>query len=88
MTPEYKVVAVDFEKILRILFMQTNNYEGLQINTGTTKKVEDSLVVEAALQININTEPYTVVMRTPDHDDLNLFEDYCMQKIFTKTKRN
>ncbi|MGB5362645.1 MAG: formate dehydrogenase accessory sulfurtransferase FdhD [Aureibaculum sp.] len=49
--------------------MQTNNYEALQIKAGITKKVEDSLVVEAALQININNEPYTVVMRTPDHDE-------------------
>ena len=49
--------------------MQTNNYEALQIKAGTTKKVEDMLVVEAALQIDINNEPYTVVMRTPDHDE-------------------
>lgn len=49
--------------------MQTNNYEALQLKAGTTKKVNDNLVVEAALQININNEPYTVVMRTPDHDE-------------------
>ena len=49
--------------------MQTNNYEALQLKAGTTKKVDDMLVVEAALQININNDPYTVVMRTPDHDD-------------------
>ena len=36
----------------------------------TRTKVNDDLVIEAALQININNEPYTVVMRTPgdDHD--------------------
>jgi len=49
--------------------MQMNNYEALQLKAGTSKKVDDSLVVEAALQININNEPYTVVMRTPDHDE-------------------
>ena len=48
--------------------MQTFNYEALQVKGGTTKKVDDSLVIEAALQININNEPYTVVMRTPDDD--------------------
>lgn len=48
--------------------MQTLNYEGLQLNNGDSKKVIDALVVEAALQININSEPYTVVMRTPGDD--------------------
>jgi FdhD protein len=48
--------------------MQTLNYEGLQITNGHSKKVKDALVVEAALQININNEPYTVVMRTPGND--------------------
>lgn len=48
--------------------MQTLNYEGLQINNGTSQKVTDGLVVEAALQININGEAYTVVMRTPGND--------------------
>ena len=48
--------------------MQTLNYEGLRVDNGNTKKVNDALVVEAALQININSEPYTVVMRTPGND--------------------
>lgn len=48
--------------------MQTLNYEGLKIDNGNTRKVNDSLVIEAALQININSEPYTVVMRTPGND--------------------
>ncbi len=51
--------------------MQTLTYEGLHIENGIQKKVKDALVVEAALQININKEPYTVVMRTPA-DDLEL----------------
>ena len=51
--------------------MQTLTYEGLYIKDGIQKKVTDALVVEAALQININEEPYTVVMRTPA-DDLEL----------------
>ena len=48
--------------------MQTLTYEGLYIEDGIQKKVSDALVVEAALQININEEPYTVVMRTPADD--------------------
>jgi len=48
--------------------MQTFNYEALKIKGNSFQKVNDSLVVEAALQIDINGEPYTVVMRTPDND--------------------
>jgi len=48
--------------------MQTKPYEGLHIKEGLPKKIKDALVVEAALQININNEPYTVVMRTPGDD--------------------
>jgi FdhD protein len=51
--------------------MQTSKYQGYRFLNGTPKKVIDNLVVEAALQININNEPYTVVMRTPG-DDLEL----------------
>ena len=48
--------------------MQTISYQGLKITNQIQDKIEDDLVVEAALQININSEPYTVVMRTPDND--------------------
>lgn len=48
--------------------MQTSNYEGFLITNGDSKKIEDALVVEAALQININSEPYTVIMRSPGDD--------------------
>jgi len=48
--------------------MQTSNYEGFLINNGNSRKVNDELVVEAALQININKEPYTVIMRSPGDD--------------------
>ena len=48
--------------------MQTFDYEALQIKGTASQKVNESLVVEAGLQININEEPYTVVMRTPGHD--------------------
>jgi len=51
--------------------MQTISYQGLKITNLTQHKIEDELVVEAPLQININSEAYTVVMRTPD-DDIEL----------------
>ncbi|MFK8060491.1 MAG: formate dehydrogenase accessory sulfurtransferase FdhD, partial [Polaribacter sp.] len=49
--------------------MQTLNYQGLKINKNTQTSIEDVLVVEAPLQININKEAYTVIMRTPDNDE-------------------
>ncbi|PQJ73564.1 formate dehydrogenase accessory sulfurtransferase FdhD [Polaribacter butkevichii] len=48
--------------------MQTLTYQALKITQNTQNFIDDVLVVEAALQININDEPYTVVMRTPDND--------------------
>ena len=48
--------------------MQTITYQALKINKNTQNTIQDVLVVEAALQININNEPYTVVMRTPNND--------------------
>ncbi|NVK53492.1 MAG: formate dehydrogenase accessory sulfurtransferase FdhD [Flavobacteriaceae bacterium] len=43
-------------------------YDGLLVSNEIQSKVSDSIVVEAALQININNESYTVVMRTPGND--------------------
>ena len=48
--------------------MQTLSYQGLKIAATYQSKIEDFLVVEAPLQININNEAYTVVMRTPNDD--------------------
>lgn len=48
--------------------MQTLSYQGIKITHKQQTTVNDALVVEAALQININNEAYTVVMRTPDND--------------------
>lgn len=67
--------------------MQTLNYEGLQINNGDLKKVNDALVVEAALQININSEPYTVVMRTPG-DDYELIRGLLYAEDIYKNSEN
>ncbi len=51
--------------------MQTQKYQGLKISKQSQKIISDSLVIEAPLQININKESYTVVMRTPN-DDMEL----------------
>lgn len=48
--------------------MQSSLYQGLKISDTTQTQVNDFLVTEAPLQININSEPYTVVMRTPNED--------------------
>ena len=48
--------------------MQTNTYEGLHIINKKQSITTDELVIEAPLQININNESYTVVMRTPGND--------------------
>ena len=48
--------------------MQTISYQGIKITHKQQAPVNDALVVEAPLQININKEAYTVVMRTPDND--------------------
>jgi len=67
--------------------MQTLNYEGLQLTNGVPQKVTDALVVEAALQININAEPYTVVMRTPG-DDFELIRGLLYAEDIYKGKEN
>lgn len=48
--------------------MQTIQYQGLKTTPKETKITHDFLVVENPLQININNEAYTVVMRTPGND--------------------
>lgn len=67
--------------------MQTLTYEGLQITNGKSKKVKDALVIEAALQININNDPYTVVMRTPG-DDFDLIRGLLYAEDIYKHKEN
>lgn len=47
------------------------DYEGYKFNKGSVTKVTDPLTVEAPLQININSESYTVVMQTPG-DEIEL----------------
>lgn len=67
--------------------MQTLNYEGIQLTNGVPQKITDALVVEAALQININAEPYTVVMRTPG-DDVELIRGLLYAEDIYKENEN
>jgi len=48
--------------------MQAIRYQSYKITNNRSTKMEDALVIEAPLQININQEAYTVVMRTPADD--------------------
>lgn len=48
---------------------QTYTYDGLKITNSSQAITHDSLVIESPLQININNESYTVVMRTPGDDE-------------------
>ena len=47
---------------------QTQSYQSIKLSMDSLEKFDDALVIEAPLQININKEPYTVVMRTPGND--------------------
>jgi len=49
--------------------MKTIRYEGIKKNADATTLINDYLVVEAPLEININNNPFTVVMRTPGNDE-------------------
>lgn len=67
--------------------MQTIKYQGLKIVSNSHLKTNDFLVVEAPLQININNEAYTVVMRTPN-DDYELVRGLLFAEDIYKKKTN
>jgi FdhD protein len=67
--------------------MQTANYQGLKITSNHHSKIDDLLVVESPLQININQEPYTVVMRTPN-EDIELIRGLLFAEDIYKKKEN
>ena len=68
--------------------MQTSRYEGMKITNGSSQKVNDSLVVEAALQINVNNNPYTVIMRTPGDDSELIRGLFYAEDIYKKKAYN
>jgi len=48
--------------------MITRIYEGRKFELDEVNRIADSLIIEEALQININNKPFTVTMRTPGDD--------------------
>ena len=62
-------------------------YDGILVSNGKHSKVSDGIVVEAALQININSESYTVVMRTPGND-FELIRGLLFSEDIYKRKEN
>lgn len=67
--------------------MQTANYQALKITPNHHLKIDDCLVVEVPLQININQDPYTVVMRTPN-DDFELIRGLLFAEDIYKNEEN
>jgi FdhD protein len=49
--------------------MQTSIYKSLKKQADTSTLVDDYLVVEAPIEISINSKPFTMVMRTPGNDE-------------------
>lgn len=48
--------------------MQTSIYKSLKKQAKQSIEIDDYLVVEAPIEISINSEPFTMVMRTPGND--------------------
>lgn len=67
--------------------MQTTSYSSVKISQQKSHQKDDILVIEAPLQININNEPYTVVMRTPN-DDIELIRGLLFAEDIYKNNIN
>lgn len=78
--------------------MQTSIYKSLKKHAKQSIEVDDYLVVEAPIEISINSKPFTMVMRTPGNDEhlvrgLLFAEDIYKRKapldvISTETDKN
>ena len=67
--------------------MKSLKYEAIKVSKNKQNLIEDFVVVEAPLQININKEPYTVVMRTPG-DDVDLIRGLLFAEDIYKGIKN
>lgn len=67
--------------------MKSLKYEAIKVSINKQNLIEDFVVVEAPLQININSEPYTVVMRTPG-DDVDLIRGLLFAEDIYKGRNN
>ncbi|NND78160.1 MAG: formate dehydrogenase accessory sulfurtransferase FdhD [Flavobacteriales bacterium] len=46
-----------------------SEYEGIKFDPHGSERVSDALTIEEALQIDINSKPFTVIMRTPGNEN-------------------
>ena len=67
--------------------MAIRNYQGVKFHTTDSSKVDDNLVVEQALQININKNVFTITMRTPGNDN-DLIRGLLYSEDIYKAKNN
>ncbi|MBV1887922.1 MAG: formate dehydrogenase accessory sulfurtransferase FdhD [Urechidicola sp.] len=67
--------------------MKSLKYEAIKTSKNKRTFIQDFVVVEAPLQININNEPYTVIMRTPG-DDEDLIRGLLYAEDIYKGERN
>ncbi|TVZ55577.1 FdhD protein [Lutibacter sp. Hel_I_33_5] len=67
--------------------MQTTTYQSLKFKDSKNSILDDTVVIEAPLQININNQPYTVVMRTPGND-LELIRGLLFAEDIYKSSQN
>ena len=67
--------------------MKSQEYQAIKFKKNSKTIFNDQIVKEAPLQININGNPYTVVMRTPG-DDLELIRGLLYAEDIYKEKQN
>jgi FdhD protein len=67
--------------------MAIRNYQGIKFNDNDSSMVNDNLVVEQALQININKKTFTITMRTPG-DDKDLIRGLLYSEDIYKSNEN
>ena len=61
-------------------------YQAEKFQDGKLNQVEDYLSVEEALQININSTPFTVIMRSPGNEIDMIRGLLYNEDIYTKSK--
>lgn len=67
--------------------MKSLPYQAIKFHKEKNTVFNDEIVIEAPLQININNNPYTVVMRTPG-DDIELVRGLIYAEDIYKEKQN
>ena len=68
--------------------MAFDNYQAKKFTTTKTIMVNDNLTVEQPLQICINNEPFTVLMRTPGNDEQLITGLLYSEDIYRNTQQH